>query len=113
MKKGLLALSLVPAIARPRACVEAADLVPCNLNYFSINLKLPHIKPTLCMLNNNTIAIYMIIDDILQAIDQREDSTRVVNDSLLLTTALIAAWYFGGNWTTPSTICVPSIAPRC
>jgi len=52
------------------------------------------------MLNNNTIAIYVIIDAILQAVDHREDSTRVVNDSLLLTTALIAAWYFGVNWTT-------------
>jgi len=48
------------------------------------------------MLNNNTIVIYMIIDDILQAIDQREDGKRAVNDSLVLTTALIAAWYFGG-----------------
>lgn len=42
----------------------------------------------------------MIIDDILQTIDDREDQRRAVNDALILTTALIAAWYFAGNWTT-------------
>ena len=52
------------------------------------------------MLNDNTIAIYVILDDMLQTIDHREDARRSVNDSLVLTTALIAAWYFGGNWTT-------------
>ena len=52
------------------------------------------------MLNDNTIAIYVILDDMLQTIDHREDARRSVNDSLVLTTALIAAWYFCGNWTT-------------
>jgi hypothetical protein len=52
------------------------------------------------MLNDNTIAIYVILDDILQTIAHREDQRRAVNDSLVLTTALIAAFYFGGNWTT-------------
>lgn len=65
-----------------------------------VNLRLPHIKLLLYMLNNNTIAIYVIIDDILQTIDHREDQRRTVNDALILTTALISAWYFWGNWTT-------------
>jgi hypothetical protein len=65
-----------------------------------VNLRLPHIKLLYCMLNNNTIAIYVIVDDILQAIAHREDQRRAVNDALILTTALIAAWYFAGNWTT-------------
>lgn len=52
------------------------------------------------MLNDNTIAIYVILDDVLQSIDHREDKQRRVNDALVLTTALIAAWYFAGNWTT-------------
>ncbi|WPP52026.1 hypothetical protein [Catalinimonas niigatensis] len=52
------------------------------------------------MLNDNTIAIYVILDDILQTIDHQEDAQRKVNDALILTTALITAWYFGGNWAT-------------
>ncbi len=63
-------------------------------------LRLPHIKTYIFMLNDNTIAIYVILDDILQAIGHQEDQQRRVNDALILTTALIAAWYFGGNWTT-------------
>ena len=63
-------------------------------------LRLPHFKTTILMLNNNTIAIYVILDDILQTLDHREDVQRQVNDGLILTTALISAWYFGGNWTT-------------
>ncbi len=43
------------------------------------------------MLNDNTIAIYVILDDILQSIDHQEDQQRQVNDALVLTTALIAA----------------------
>ena len=63
-------------------------------------LRLPHFKTAKFMLNDNTIAIYVILDDILQTIDHRENAQRQVNDALILTTALIAAWYFGGNWTT-------------
>jgi hypothetical protein len=52
------------------------------------------------MLNDNTIAIYVILDDILQRIHHQENKQRQVNDALVLTTAVIAAWYFAGNWTT-------------
>jgi len=52
------------------------------------------------MLNANTIAIYIILDDISKASEHYEDKQRQVNDSLILTTVLIGAWYFGGNWTT-------------
>ena len=52
------------------------------------------------MLNNNTIAIYVILDDILQQIGHQEDKQRRVNDSMILTTVLISAWYFGGNWNS-------------
>lgn len=65
-----------------------------------VHLRLSHFKLYFSMLNNNTIAIYVILDDILHTIDHKEDSRRSVNDSLILTTALIAGWYFGGNWTT-------------
>ncbi len=52
------------------------------------------------MLNDNTIAIYVILDDILQGIHHQENEQRQVNDTMVLTTALIAAWYFAGNWTS-------------
>ncbi len=45
------------------------------------------------MLNNNTIAIYVILDDILQQIAHKEDEQRKVNDAMILTTVLISAWY--------------------
>jgi hypothetical protein len=50
------------------------------------------------MLYANTIAIYILIDDILTAVGSKEASGRQVNDALVMTTALVAAWYFGGNW---------------
>lgn len=50
------------------------------------------------MLKDNTIAIYIIVDDILQKIDYKEDSQRRVTDALILTTVLVSGWYFGGNW---------------
>lgn len=51
------------------------------------------------MLNNSTIAIYVILDEILKSIDYQEDSQRRVNDALIITTVLISARYFGGNLT--------------
>jgi len=50
------------------------------------------------MLNDNTIAIYIILDDILRKTDYLEDSQRKVGDAMILTTVLIGAWYFKGNW---------------
>jgi hypothetical protein len=50
------------------------------------------------MLYDNTIAIYVLLDDILQAIAHKEDKRRKVNDAMLMTTALISSWYFAGNW---------------
>ena len=50
------------------------------------------------MINDNTIAIYVILDDILQGLGHQEPAQRRVSDSMILTTVLIGAWYFGGNW---------------
>jgi hypothetical protein len=50
------------------------------------------------MLKDNTIAIYIIVDDILQRTAYKEDVQRRVNDAMLLTTVLVSSWYFGGNW---------------
>jgi len=54
----------------------------------------------LFMLYDNTIAIYILLDDILQAIEHKENLHRQVNDAMVMTTALVGAWYFGGNWET-------------
>lgn len=51
------------------------------------------------MLNHSTIAIYVILDEILKSIDYQEDSQRRVNDALIITTVLISARHFGGNLT--------------
>ena len=50
------------------------------------------------MLYDHTIAIYILLDDILQVIGHKENSHRQVNDAMVMTTVLVAAWYFGGNW---------------
>lgn len=52
------------------------------------------------MLYDNTIAIYILLDDILKTIDHKEAPHRQVNDAMVLTTALLSAWYFGGNWAS-------------
>lgn len=48
-------------------------------------------------MNFFTVAIYVILDDILKAIDHKEDPQRKVNDALIFTTLLVACRYFGGN----------------
>lgn len=43
------------------------------------------------------IALYCIVDDILKGIGHLEDSRRRVSDSEVITTALVSALYFGGH----------------
>jgi hypothetical protein len=45
------------------------------------------------------IALFCLINDLLEAMNHREDSQCQTNDAEVMTTALIAAFYFGGNWT--------------
>ncbi|GAB3818292.1 hypothetical protein GCM10028895_44810 [Pontibacter rugosus] len=51
-------------------------------------------------MNDFTIAIYCFIDDYLQVAGQAPASKRKLNDAEVITTALVAARYFGGNMTT-------------
>lgn len=51
-------------------------------------------------LNDSTIAIYIVLDDLLQSLSHKEPKQRQVNDALVLTTSLIASWYFGGNYVS-------------
>jgi|CXWL01.1.fsa_nt_gi hypothetical protein len=46
---------------------------------------------------DNAIAIYCFLDDYLKAINHQEDKQRMMNDAEIMTTALLAALYFGGN----------------
>jgi len=51
-------------------------------------------------MNDFTIAIYCFIDDYLQIAGQKAAAKRKLNDAEVITTALLAARYFGGNLTT-------------
>lgn len=46
---------------------------------------------------DHTVELYCIIDDLLKTIGHTEDSRRQMSDAEVMTTALIAARYFGGN----------------
>lgn len=48
-------------------------------------------------MNFFTVAIYVILDDILKAVEHKEDPQRRVNDALVMTTLLVSCRYFGGN----------------
>jgi hypothetical protein len=48
---------------------------------------------------DKVVAIYAITDDLLKAIGHCEDCRRQVTDAEILTTAFVAAWFFGGNQT--------------
>ncbi len=52
------------------------------------------------MLLNKVIGIYCLIDDILKGIGHTEPAERKVNDSEVITTALVSALYFKGNQST-------------
>jgi hypothetical protein len=45
-----------------------------------------------------TLAIYCFIDDLLKSLGHHEDSRTEVSDAEVITTALIAMLYFGGNF---------------
>lgn len=46
---------------------------------------------------DHTVALYCITDDLLKAVGHREDTRRSLSDAEVITTALVAALYFGGN----------------
>ena len=46
---------------------------------------------------DNIVVLYSITDDLLKAIGHRDDCRCQLTDAELITTALAAALYFGGN----------------
>jgi hypothetical protein len=47
---------------------------------------------------HSTIAIYCFTDDLLKSINHRQDLRQLVSDSQVITTAIVAALNFGGNF---------------
>ena len=47
---------------------------------------------------NSTIAIYCFIDDLLKSLEHKQDVRAEVTDAEVITIALIAMLYFGGNF---------------
>ena len=45
-----------------------------------------------------TLAIYCFIDDLLKSFEQQQDRRAQVTDSEVITIALVAMHYFGGNF---------------
>ena len=49
-------------------------------------------------MDGQIIAIYCLCADVLRALGHREDAQCVMTDAEVLTTAIVAALYFGGNF---------------
>jgi len=49
------------------------------------------------LMRDKVISIFCLVDDILKAINHKEDKRRKVSDSEVLTTAFVSAMYFSGN----------------
>ena len=48
-------------------------------------------------MNDKIIATFCLCDDLLKAMNHREDPQCHMNDAEIMTTALVAALFFGGN----------------
>lgn len=49
-------------------------------------------------MDDQIVAIYCLCDDVLKALDHDEDPQRQMSDAEVMTTAIVAALYFSGNW---------------
>ena len=47
---------------------------------------------------HSTLAIYCFIDDLLKSFEHKQDSRAAVTDAEVITIALVAMLYFGGNF---------------
>lgn len=48
-------------------------------------------------MNDKILILYCIVDDLLKALEHREDPRRQMEDAEVITTGLVAALWFGGN----------------
>ncbi|HZV82296.1 MAG TPA: IS982 family transposase [Geobacteraceae bacterium] len=49
-------------------------------------------------MDDQIVAIYCLCDDVLKALDHAEDPQRQMSDAEVMTTAVVAALHFSGNW---------------
>lgn len=49
-------------------------------------------------MDDSVLAIYCLCDDLLRALHHPEDPQRLMSDAEVMTTAIVAALYFGGNF---------------
>ncbi len=49
-------------------------------------------------MNNEIVAIYCLCDDILKAMNHQGDVQQQMSDAEVMTTAIVAVLYFGGNF---------------
>ncbi len=49
-------------------------------------------------MNDEIVAIYCLCDDILRAMNHQGDKQQKMSDSEVMTTAIVAVLYFGGNF---------------
>ena len=49
-------------------------------------------------MDDSILAIYCLCDDLLKALRHQEDPQRQMRDAEVMTTAVVAALYFGGNF---------------
>ena len=50
-------------------------------------------------MDTQSVAVFCLLDDLLKAMHHYEDRQCVMSDAEVLTTAVIASLYFGGNYT--------------
>ena len=50
-------------------------------------------------MDTQIVAVFCLVDDMLKALNHREDQQCQMNDAEVITTAIIAALFFGGNYT--------------
>ncbi len=48
-------------------------------------------------MKNFTIAIYCFLDDLCKVLEEKTDTRRKLTDAQVMTTAILAAYYFHGN----------------
>jgi hypothetical protein len=49
-------------------------------------------------MDDSVLTIYCLCDDLLKALRHQEDPQRLMRDAEVMTTAIVAALYFGGNF---------------
>ena len=65
-------------------------------------------------MDEQIVAIYTMVNDLLLTLGHHEDSQCRMNDSEVITTALVAALFFGGNYKLAAPSCANAATfPRC